>query len=666
VIFRHLILENFGAYAGRNRLDLEPVDNGKPVVLVGGQNGEGKTTILEAIQLALYGPHSMSMNGNTGSYEKYLSSRVSRTAARGERASIELCVALVHGGTELEVEVRRSWGRGERVREKLEVSTGGRSDKQLTEGWAEFMEAVVPRGVAPLFFFDGERIEELADLDSAARTLQTAVGALLGLELVDQLGADLKALERRHAEKAGSPELRAELEGHDARIADLDAELSIAKSELAALRARLDQAKAKQSRADQRFAKEGGHSYELRIERESSAEVARTRLQDSYARLREEVSKEAPLCLVADQISALVRSGAEQKRTEIAAAVVQVLEARDREAVSHIASNPELSQQLKRWLDDDRERRAPVADSTSSRPLSADVLRNAESMVAGGRLKEAERKLDALIEATRQAATELEDAESRLAEVPSQDAITSLIAERERARFESTRLETEVSDAMSAIEGLEGRRRRAAEDQERALRRAADEGLSAEDSSRILVHSERARKTLALLRAKSAEHHMHRIESLILESLAVLLRKQRLVKGVRIDPKSYELHLLGRNGEPLDARRLSAGERQLTALALLWGLARAAARALPVVIDTPLGRLDATHRKLFVGGYLPNASHQVIVLSTDTEVDGDLFQKLSPVIGREYHLTHDDESGTTSVEEGYFFSRQLSPELAAA
>jgi len=53
----------------------------------------------------------------------------------------------------------------------------------------------------------------------------------------------------------------------------------------------------------------------------------------------------------------------------------------------------------------------------------------------------------------------------------------------------------------------------------------------------------------------------------------------------------------------------------------LWGLARASARPLPAVIDTPMARLDAAHRQHLVERYFPNASHQVIVLSTDTEVD---------------------------------------------
>lgn len=101
--------------------------------------------------------------------------------------------------------------------------------------------------------------------------------------------------------------------------------------------------------------------------------------------------------------------------------------------------------------------------------------------------------------------------------------------------------------------------------------------------------------------------------------------------------------------------RLSAGERQLLATSILWGLARAARRPLPVVIDTPLGRLDSGHRRHFVDRYLPWASHQVLVLSTDEEIDEAHLERLRRRIGRSYRLDHDDESGCTTISEGYFW-----------
>ena len=87
---------------------------------------------------------------------------------------------------------------------------------------------------------------------------------------------------------------------------------------------------------------------------------------------------------------------------------------------------------------------------------------------------------------------------------------------------------------------------------------------------------------------------------------------------------------------------------------MLWGLARASARSLPAIIDTPMARLDARHREHLVERYFPNASHQVIILSTDTEVDRRYYESLQPHLARVYHLKYDEAERATVAEEGYF------------
>jgi DNA sulfur modification protein DndD len=106
---------------------------------------------------------------------------------------------------------------------------------------------------------------------------------------------------------------------------------------------------------------------------------------------------------------------------------------------------------------------------------------------------------------------------------------------------------------------------------------------------------------------------------------------------------------------PIPRQRLSEGEKQIFALALLWGLARATARPLPTVIDTPMARLDATHRRRLVERYFPHASHQVIIFSTDTEVDREYYRLLQPAIARAYHLNYDERARRTVGEQGYFW-----------
>jgi DNA sulfur modification protein DndD len=179
-----------------------------------------------------------------------------------------------------------------------------------------------------------------------------------------------------------------------------------------------------------------------------------------------------------------------------------------------------------------------------------------------------------------------------------------------------------------------------------------------EDQERILRHSVRVRATLAAFRVAVIARHVRRIEQLVLESYQQLLRKASLVTRLAIDPTSYALTLFGRDGAALSPERLSAGERQLLAIALLWGLAKASGRPLPTAIDTPLGRLDTGHRIQLVERYLPFASHQVLLFSTDEEIAGDYLERLRPWIGRTYHLNYNDDRGSTSVSPGYFTAQE--------
>jgi DNA sulfur modification protein DndD len=74
-----------------------------------------------------------------------------------------------------------------------------------------------------------------------------------------------------------------------------------------------------------------------------------------------------------------------------------------------------------------------------------------------------------------------------------------------------------------------------------------------------------------------------------------------------------------------------------------------------VIIDTPLGRLDSDHRRNLIENYFPNAGHQVILLSTDTEVDEELYNTLQPHISHCYHLKYNDQERYTSAKQEYFW-----------
>lgn len=137
-----------------------------------------------------------------------------------------------------------------------------------------------------------------------------------------------------------------------------------------------------------------------------------------------------------------------------------------------------------------------------------------------------------------------------------------------------------------------------------------------------------------------------------------LARKKDLVKQFHINPCTFEVSFENFNGEIFPKRRLSAGEKTVYATSLVWALAQASHRPLPMVIDTPLGRLDTKHRLNLIKNFFPYANRQVILLSTDTEINGKYKKLIEDKIAKKYLIVDEvnKKSGdrVSKIVSGYF------------
>ena len=189
------------------------------------------------------------------------------------------------------------------------------------------------------------------------------------------------------------------------------------------------------------------------------------------------------------------------------------------------------------------------------------------------------------------------------------------------------------------------------------LSRYGEKTIDLKNANHIIQASAKVQETLKLFREKLTLKKLNKLEIEVTECFWYLLHKSDLVHRVVIDTHTFRLSLYDSQAQPVPKHRLSAGEKQLLAIAFLWGLARVSGRHLPVAIDTPLGRLDSSHRQNLVERYFPAASHQVILLSTDTEIGKVEYQQLleQNAIAREYCLKYDAKEGQTTVTPGYFW-----------
>lgn len=621
MILQSLRLVNFGLYGGEHRFDLAPEPDGrKPVVLVVGHNGAGKTTFLESVRLALYGKRALGARVGQADYERHLLKRINNFA-KDQSASVELAFKSQHLGGEDLYTVRRSWAaRGASVIESLEFERNGAPVEDIpSEDWNHYLEDIIPAGVSQLFFFDGEKIQDIAD-DQESTGLTDAIKSLLGIDILDQLQGDLALYKSRSMDRDGDTDL----EGlrRDLEIAKSD--LVLVEEEIGSLSAKRTQL-ARRSEASQKFFElEGG-----------SVALSRDTLSEELKRVEADLTKQtnalktlvngvAPFALapnLLDRFSTnLEKARGQQSATAIEAFISGFQAAMDKS--NQIWTKAHFAQ----LNDFARNRQSSVSNMALS--TEPDWILAKLSQVADERVKVA--TLAAQLAELQKQRTILKDQLKNFRPGAASGAFEKL----KKAEFELGAVEAE----LNRKQGEATHARALIERLERELRKSQDAvfALAKVEEKRDLAT--RAQAALNEYEERIVQLRLASLSKHFIEAFSGLVTRKSLVHDVIVDPNSFQLKLIGKEGGEITPSELSAGERQLFAISMLWALGRTSGRELPMIIDTPLSRLDRKHRTNLMANYVPRSSAQVVMLCTDTELTPDLSEIISPYVNRRFEI----------------------------
>ena len=674
--FTEFRLINFGLYPGEHVVDVRPPVAGgttdRPIILIGGKNGAGKTTILEAVRLCLYGASALGKGTKRAAYEAYLLSRIHRQLGTPLHHSFAgVGVGFIHtvGGTTHEFTMRRMWERRRSsVSEMVHVTRDGSPLSEQEMGWWEqFLHDLLPPGLADLFFFDGEKIQSLAD-DPDYTLLGESIRSLLGLDLLDRLRADLAVYLARQRRTGGQglDDLVADLR---ARQNEVEAAFSQAHTELGHINSLMAHKRGKVEETERQLASEGGGIAAQRDVLKQRLETLRETIRRYERIIAEQANALLPFAIV-PQIAQMLKA-----RLELDERAEQYIQ------VSTVANYfvEEFTRRLvwdDDWLDGARlsnqNREKLIAGlNRKARVIRDSLVQDDEAALAAEAVvhpleKDERRELITWLDqattlvpaqlaevgqALEDAVAELEEVEATLLNLPAEETIQPIIQQLSALQQELGMLEVQRRTQETAVQHL--RQKRAALDREEKelntrLMRGDDPSYRTRLAGRaqqVLVRYEEA-----LRRAKITE-----LEDAIVECFGRLSRKGHYIRRVTIDPETFATTLYNQKGDALPREQLSAGEKQIYAVAVLWALRLVSGRTLPIIVDTPLGRLDSEHRRRLVQRYFPQASHQVVLLSTDTEIDTALYADLKPAIARSYQLLYQPDEAATQVEEGYFW-----------
>jgi len=660
MILKRLVFHNYGPFRGREVVELHPAsDEPKPIVLFGALNGSGKTSLLQALLLVLYGNRAALAGRDRKSYPDFLLGCINNRVPASEGASLELEFDYPTAKETFTVSVLRTWRATKKgVSESVVVHRDGQLDRGWTDSWAERVEALIPLGISSLFFFDGEQVKDLATQEETPSDVQLAIRTLLGLELPERLDRDLDIVISRVEKRLVPSEDRERIDALREASTSFQQRLDTAKRERGEWLARLERVRRQLEEKKSRFLADGGQLAQQR--EELNVELARTdeRVAAHRQALRDLAATELPLSLASGLLTRATARAQEELAHGEGVRLVGLLESRDKailQTLGHQRVKKSVRDLVAAALAEDRSGRSAGLDGPPYLAASqevADQLRSTEASLRDRVLK------------TSDGMSALEQAMSMKASLVSRQgsaAAPEVMREQLDALGELEGKLREAEEKYAHADRVVGEQSVMLEQSQKELKKQLHAVLELEKASaadrRVIDAAERVHGVLDAFKDRLQEQKLDQLEEEVGRCFRYLLRKDDLIERIEIDKDDFRLTLFDDERNVVDKARLSAGEQQLLAVSFLWGLSLASGRSLPVVIDTPLGRMDSTHRKHLVERYFPHASHQVLLLSTDEEIDQKYLEvlKSKDALDRCYTIAYDRKSRGSKVRAGYFW-----------
>jgi DNA sulfur modification protein DndD len=655
-----LILENFGPYAGKNTINLRPEIDGifRPIILFGGMNGGGKTTLMDAIRLALYGQRSQCSTRNNLSYGEFLTQSVNYQTAAGDCARVELAFEHLVNDRWNQLRIVRTWTKNPKDgKDILGIIEEEWPDTALANTWDEYIEMLLPLGISNLFLFDGEQVKELAEQDVAPQAVVEAIKSLLGLELAEQLAIDLDILINRKRKEIASSERLTNLEEIEAKIEQYECELTEFKTNLNLLQKQLAAAQIKHQETADKFYLEGGKIAGEKTQLSQKIESLVAAAEQQREEMRHLAASVLPLNAIVfllDQAKIQAEKELEFRRAEAAR---EVLQKRDKKLLSHLSEislTLEQIEAIKLFLEQENQALNLGIDSGSLPWLNAgqEDLKKLEDLLQHKMPLQTE-LVDKQLKKIQQLEAEIEFTERELAVAASPEEYQKLDDDLKAAQNKLINCQTAYESGIRRHDEI----KKTIEKLKKELEKYGQQAIERQNSKHAVEAIAEVQQTLTLFRERLTLKKLNKLEREVSECFRYLLHKSDLVHRVAVAANDFSISLYDFEGRAVPKHRLSAGEKQLLAIAFLWGLARVSGRNLPIAIDTPLGRLDSSHRQNLVERYFPAASHQVILLSTDTEIGKGEVEKLreQEAIARQYLLQYEPERRQTLIHEDRYF-----------
>ncbi len=654
----------------------------KHIAIVWGRNGYGKTSFLTGMKLLVGGVYDKLretvLNGRKLSVSQYLlgwgdewSGIVNSLAWRKARTDIRVAVSAIwHDAKNGRVRIEREWTIAKKTQEYQEslTITGADGRAWVNDEATIYLSTIFPTDYIDFVMYDGEQIQELADSNEQTRI--DAMEKLLEIRPLHQLRQNLKTARTSWNHVANVRDAKNEFAEFDARHRTLEAQLVTLQGKLEGATEERTRLEAEKERLDA----------EIRQIQESSPTEDRARLIERRQRLKQELDSglatiaviylaDAPLlfnrAVVHETASALHvdrEDAAQRAQHDQLTQLQEELPIQVFDLGRH--SQPPLTDAQKRFYKDKLQKQldghksdqpagrftldlTPVVREQIYKKLQRfadddNMRRERLSFLRGyldqrAELREAEAKLNDLSDLTVEKQKQAND-------------LRNQAAEKDREIKEKSELIGHLGSQIRSCQKEIGNSNEGLERQREVVDLAVRYSRRSKMAENLLTFVDEFTREVKKTRRAALEEKIN-------EHCGQLLSSNALIKRVKLD-ENFRMTYHSEGGVLIGKKNMSAGMRQLLATALLWALAEESGLELPVIVDTPLARLDREHQAVLLREYFAKASHQMILLPTDSEIDDEKFKFIQPFVYLEHVLKNDEGNAAMLIRKSTRERRQ--------
>lgn len=695
---QQITLNNIGPYIGENTISFNTEDASKNIVLIGGRNGAGKTTLFDAMKICLYGYKLYGYRQNSQAYaatvKRLMNDRMKRTQT--PTAGVSLSIFIDDGYTNSVFVISRSWSlQNNQIKEICkEYKDGSLLSEDEQVDFDNYLLQTIPPALFNFHFFNGENISDFLLDKEKGRSFRKAFMQICGLDTLDLIQEQLHSNIRTRS-KDNSTSIQEEYQEKKSLKLQVEEKVDETAAELKQLESDIIRLEEQAVILDQEMSRFGGVQSKEWQQLQDKIKKEEHRREEAHRYLKESANSTLPFLILKNELEEL----RQQIRLESYIASNRAIEAR----ILKDETKETLKQRLAPYV---KAASAQLDNSFFEALFEAVKYNYPEDAKELLKLSEREQinllaKIEEYVSFDENRILNAESAikkslskSKRLREkADSKEALSSsdYLSQKNELLTQIDILRKQVVSLTSKKIQLDEALKLATQEFDKAAARLKDV-LKEKSISDIS-----ARTALAFdeLRESLYSKYVAQVESAFIKNFSLLLSKDSLLDGVYISsdfeviPYKHSVldvkeirTMLTNNGEEyvlehLGERALSifkehatsdrqielpikveqhfsAGEQQIFAMALYQSLSGIRSAEIPFVIDTPLARIDSVHRKNILNNFFSKLPGQVVILSTDEEIDSTGITMLQEQLS-DLYLIENQADGSTKVLHNQYF-----------